>query len=274
MTESTTSPSASSPHALLTHLFFTVPAERKDARWRGIAGSLAIHSLLLALALWLTSPRGLLLLTDLGVGAGVSKGAAGGGGGGGEDVAYMELSSPPKAQEAVEQVVPEPPPPVPPPVPVPTPVPAPEVKPVETPVVQQVAILGAANGTGTQTAGSGTGAGPGQGPGSGGGSGGGEGGGIGTSVGPGTGKGRILAPYPEFLLIPPTAPGNVRGKTVTVRLAIDESGAVRDVELMPATGDRGYDKELKRVAQGWKFKPARDPGNNPVAVQFDVVFTF
>jgi TonB family protein len=66
----------------------------------------------------------------------------------------------------------------------------------------------------------------------------------------------------------------VRGRTVIVRLAIDERGTVRDVELMPATGDRGYDKELRRVALGWKFKPARDTGNNPVAVQYDVTFTF
>jgi hypothetical protein len=25
---------------------------------------------------------------------------------------------------------------------------------------------------------------------------------------------------------------------------------------------------------GWKFKPARDPANNPIAVQFDVTFNF
>jgi protein TonB len=273
MKQSTPAPEPNTdPDALLTHLFYTAPAGKRDAWWRGVGGSLVLHTLLLALVLYLSSAHGQLLLADVGVGSGKTSGKAGGGGGGGEDVSYIELSAPP-APRVEQVVVPEPPPPVPPPVPEPTPVPTPEIKPAE-PVVQQVAVLTSGNGSGTESAGSGAGKGPGEGPGSGGGSGGGEGGGIGTDVGKGTGKGRILAPYPEFLLIPPSAPGGVRGKTVTVRLAIDESGTVRDVELVPATGDRGYDKELRRVALGWKFKPARDPANNPVAVQFDVVFTF
>jgi protein TonB len=260
------------PDAILSHLFASAPAYEKDATWTGAAASLFLHGALLALILWLTSAHNTFFQTDIGAGTGISAGAAGGGGGGGEDVAFMQLTSPPPAAPEPEVVMPEPPPPVPPPIPVPTPEPVPEIKIAAAPTVQPVAVTG--NGAGTASQGSGAGVGPGVGPGSGGGTGGGEGPGVGNNVGPGTGKGRILAPYPEFLLIPPTAPGSVRGKTVVVRLAIDETGTVRDVALMPATGDRGYDKELRRVALGWKFKPARDPGNNPVAVQYDVTFSF
>jgi hypothetical protein len=49
---------------------------------------------------------------------------------------------------------------------------------------------------------------------------------------------------------------------------------VKDAEIIPSTGDRKYDSSLKRVALGWKFRPARDPANRPVAVLFDVTFTF
>ena len=84
-----------------------------------------------------------------------------------------------------------------------------------------------------------------------------------------------MAPKPEFVLLPPTpAPGGVKGKTVVVRLAIDAGGSVRDVELIPSTGDRGYDQALRRTAMGWLFRPARDAANRAVAVTYDVSFTF
>ena len=61
---------------------------------------------------------------------------------------------------------------------------------------------------------------------------------------------------------------------MVVRLAVDETGAVKDAEVIPSTGDRKYDASLKRVALGWRFRAARDAANKPVAVQFDVTFTF
>jgi len=67
-------------------------------------------------------------------------------------------------------------------------------------------------------------------------------------------------------------PGFLR--TVVVRLAVDSIGAVKDAEIIPSTGDRKYDTALKRVALGWKFRAARGPDNRPVAVLFDVTFTF
>jgi TonB family protein len=83
-----------------------------------------------------------------------------------------------------------------------------------------------------------------------------------------------MTPSPEVLLIPPAAPGGVRGKSVVVRLAVDSVGAVKDAEVIPSTGDRKYDSALKRVALGWKFRPARDQSNRPIGVLFDVTFTF
>ena len=104
--------------------------------------------------------------------------------------------------------------------------------------------------------------------------GGGSGGGIGSGMGPGTGRGRTMAPSPEVLLVPPTPPGNVRGKQVVVRLNVDSTGVVKDAELIPSTGNRKYDDTLKRTALGWRFRAARDLTNRPVAVLFDVTFTF
>jgi TonB family protein len=93
-------------------------------------------------------------------------------------------------------------------------------------------------------------------------------------MGPGTGRGRVMAPSPEVLLVPPTPPGNVRGKAVVVRLAVDSTGVVRDAEIIPSTGNRKYDETLKRTALGWRFRAARDQSNRPVSVLFDVTFTF
>jgi protein TonB len=136
-------------------------------------------------------------------------------------------------------------------------------------------IAAAAAGSGT---GEGTGTGPGQGsgsgPGSGGGSGGGEGGGIGSGVGPGIGRGRLLAPSPTLILVPPTAPREIKGRTFVVRLDVDSVGVVKAVELIPSTGDRKYDDKLREAAFGWKFRPARDAANRPVPARFDVEFTF
>jgi protein TonB len=112
------------------------------------------------------------------------------------------------------------------------------------------------------------------GPGSGGGSGGGTGGGIGSGTGTGTGAGRMQAPVPEFVLIPPSnPPRGVRGDSLVIRLQIDATGKVRDVEFR-STGDRGYDQKLRRTAMEWRFRPARGPDNRPTAVAYDVTLQF
>lgn len=239
------------------------------------SASLAViaHVLIILLVIWAGS-RGVLEPTaDIGVGDGIGAGLAGGGGGGGsgdEQITYFRIPEAEPPAPTVEQLVTVPVPAV--------EVPPPEVKPADIPTPSPVAVGSvlapdAGSGTGTGT-GEGAGTGAGQGPGSGGGSGGGDGGGIGSGTGPGSGKGQIMAPSPTVILVPPAASRKVKGKTIVVRLAVDSTGIVRDVDLVPPSGDRGYDNKLRQVAMGWKFRPARGPDNRPVAVVFDVEFTF
>ena len=262
---------------LLTHLFDAQPPRNRRDETISTAVSVGAHLLILLLFIGLGGRKMLeATLLDPGVGDGIGAGPAGGGGGGGEE--QLVMITPAKEEPAAPPVQEKPPEPIPPPIPIPKP----DIKPME---IKPVALampdtllrapaVSVTGGGGGQGAGTGAGTGPGTGPGSGGGSGGGEGGGIGSGVGPGSGRGKTLAPSPEVLLIPPPAPGSVRGKTVVVRLAVDETGAVRDAEVIPSTGDRKYDASLRRVALGWRFRAARDAANNPVAVQFDVTFTF
>lgn len=264
---------------LLEHLFFAKPQLERGEDARSLGASVLAHVLVLLLLIGGFGGQSLPIVSlDQGVGDGIGIGPAGGGGGGGSDeqLVFVSMPEPAPAPEPNALVEPEvKPEPIPPPVPVP--IPEPEVKPVAIQVDTAPARSstppdpGTGSGTGSGT---GPGTGSGTGPGSGGGSGGGEGGGIGSGFGPGTGRGRLMTPSPEVLLIPPTAPGNVRGKTVVVRLAVNEQGRVTDAEIIPSTGNRKYDGDLRRVAMGWRFKPARDQANNPVAVAFDVTFTF
>lgn len=258
-----------------TRLFFSVPEREQRDNARSAVVSAIFHVLVILLAIWGTrASMEVLSGADQGVGDGIGAGPAGGGGGGGrdEEISILIPEPPPEspAEVALEvpEIVEEIPPVQPQPEPVTTVAKIDSVPPNQTPAPPSGGS-GAGEGAGT-----GTGTGPGTGPGSGGGSGGGDGGGIGSGQGPGTGRGRIMTPSPEVLLIPPSAPGGVRGKTVVVRLAVDSIGAVRDAEIIPSTGDRKFDTALKRVALGWKFRAARDASNRPVAVLFDVTFTF
>ena len=125
-------------------------------------------------------------------------------------------------------------------------------------------------GTGT---GSGGGVGPGAGPGSGPGSGPGAGPGTGSGQGGSSGTG-IRPPAPLTILIPPTATAAVRGKSATIRLQVDTLGTVRGADVVVSSGDRGYDQQLRRVALGWRFRPARDAANRPIPYPFEVSLKF
>lgn len=261
-----------------TRLFFSRPQrERRDTAKSALVSGV-LHLLIVLALIWVTRASMLVLSGEQGAGTGIGAGAAGGGGGGGRDEQVSLLipepePAPPEPEqltivaEKVEELQP------------PEIDPEPEITVTAVDSIPPTAATPApptpTTGTGTGT-GSGTGpaTGPGTGPGSAGGTGGGSGGGIGSGVGPGTGRGRVIPPSPEVLLIPPPAPGGVRGKTVVVRLSVDSVGAVREAEIIPSTGDRKYDASLKRVALGWKFKAARDPANRSVSVLFDVTFTF
>lgn len=118
--------------------------------------------------------------------------------------------------------------------------------------------------------GEGTGAGPGSGSGT--------GGGVGSGTGPGTGPGQgmgagqggtIRPPEPIALLIPPMAPSSLRGREIRVRLQVNAAGRVTGVELVTSSGSARYDRELRRTAEGWLFRPARDPDGRAVAHVFE-----
>lgn len=258
-----------------TRLFFTSPEKTRERDTAKSATVSTLFHLLVIAALWFVSEAGFkAVASQRGAGSGLGVGAAGGGGGGREEQVSMLIPVPAPAPpeppllavpQKIEDI--EPPQPATPLEPVVAKVDS--VPPQSTPAPRAASGSGAGEGQGI-----GTGSGAGTGAGTGGGSGGGSGGGIGSGVGPGTGRGRIIAPSPEVLLIPPQAPGSVRGRTVTVRLAVDSVGVVRSAEIIPSTGDRKYDASLRRVALGWKFRPATDASNRPVSVSFDVQFTF
>ena len=197
-------------------------------------------------------------------------GEAGGGGGGGggrrggpqpdELTFYMDIATP-AALPAIE-ALPEP-------IidfsePVPD-VPMPQLA-VNEPTFSESALPGTPlDGVG-EGPGQGTGAGPGSGSGTGGGSGSGVGTGTGAGEGPGSGRGgTIRPPEPIALLIPPMAPSNLRGREVRMRLQVSVTGRVTSVELLTSSGNARYDRELRRTAEGWQFRPARDPEGRAVA---------
>ena len=202
----------------------------------------------------------------------LQEGDAGGGGGGGESVTMIQLPEPPAATEA----------PVLPPV-IPTTEPlVPEIELPDLVDPTTLALAAPPDSFPPPAALAGGGAGPGEGtgvgPGSGSGSGGGSGSGTGTGTGSGRGAGRggdgVRPPAPLTILIPPEATAAVRGKNATVRLQVDSVGVVRDADVVVSSGDRGYDEKLRRIAMGWRFRPARDAANRPVAYPFEVSLRF
>jgi len=116
--------------------------------------------------------------------------------------------------------------------------------------------------------------------------GGGTGGGAGAGSGPGTGAGvgqssggggagdGIRPPAPLTILVPPTATPSVRGKAARVLLQVDSVGRVRSADVVVSSGDRSYDEQLRQIALGWRFRPARDAANRPVPYPFEVSVTF
>lgn len=238
-------------------------------RWRstGFWVSLGFHVVLIAL-LW--NRRGLLVPTPR---PGDSRfgdlGGGGGGGGGGERATYI-IALPPAS---------------PPPAAVPTPVPPvvapPKVEakvapPVSAPVAPDTVAprtASAAPGTGAGSAadgGAGGGTGGGQGPGTGGGA----GPGSGSGTGPGGQGGNIRPPELRGLAIPfSTPPRELRGKTIKVTFAITTDGRVERFDTDPVITNRGYYQKFSEVVLGFRFRPARGPDGQPVAVVFPMEFT-
>jgi periplasmic protein TonB len=257
-------------------LLATNPDTDRKRTARDVALAVLVHAGLIALLVHFTQPR-LDVSDDTGGEITLFLLDGGGGGGGGsEQVQEIAFEKPAPAPEPVkvdvvppepELVVPTPviPPPAPPPPDTVSRDTASQIA-AQTPVVSTVAGAGA-----------GTGGGPGSGTGTGGGNGSGNGTGTGSGSGPGSGGGDGSGgrmPSPRMVLLPPKAPASFRGKTVTLQLAVDSAGVVREVQLKPRTGNEKFDDELRHAALEWRFRPGTDAAGRAVAKLFDVVFVF
>ncbi|MSR19881.1 MAG: TonB family protein [Gemmatimonadetes bacterium] len=251
---------------------FTGKVQPAPDRRAGFAAlSLLLHGLGLALLILLTG-RGPAAVPGGGIGLG-----AGGGGGGEMHLVYLPRSAPP-------------PPPPEPEVPavievqvelvVPTPIVEPEVMvtPDSVPTsalarpAYDVAAGAGASGVG---AGTGTGAGPGAGTGSGGGTGDGIGPGSGSGRGPGQGGGEVAGRPPRLRMLRlPRAPRSMHGKSVAVRLVVESTGVVSDVELISETGDDDFDDDIRRTVLAWQFHPGTDAAGQVVRTAYEVVLSF
>lgn len=240
-----------------------MPRGRED--WRGGAlASFAFHALLVLLIVAPFAFMEELTLIEQGAGG---DGPAGGGGGGTRGTGGIR-------HETLRYVTVAPAP-TPAPVPLPVVVPPPKVellKPelptVEAPKLIELApVPGIGGGTGKDgTAGSG--------PGTGGGVGSGAGTGTGSGVGPGTGGGRMenYPPTPTEMFIPPMpVPRSVRGMRVVAQFDVDEAGKVRGIEFTQ-TPDRGYNRRLREVFDGYRFRPGTRPDGTPVRMKYQMEF--
>jgi protein TonB len=218
------------------------------------------------------------------------EGPAGGGGGGRrgtglgvvERLHYMQVAPAPPAPAPTPTPVPKPTPPVVPPpvVPPKQEQPQPQPQPTPTPVTptptpQTAASASVATGA-EGTAGTGSDGSNGSGPGSGGGVGSGVGTGRGSGVGPGTGGGTasIYPPTPTELFIPPLpVPDKVKGTQLVAVFEVDSTGKVLTFDFTP-TRDGGYNRKLKSVLEGIRFRPATRGDGTPVRAQGSVTYIF
>ena len=240
------------------------PTDDNGAKVGSAGASAMVHGLIVALLLTVgvtTEPRpgvsGWTLNSDAGAGGG-------GGGGMGEPTLVLQLPAPPVVEEvpslpALPNLV------------APT---VPDLVPkiVSPPMVAFESSDPCFGACVSPDAGTGIGAGLGSGPGVGSGSGAGAGEGTGAGTGPG-GDG-VRPPAPLTILIPPTATDEVRGREATVLLQVDSTGAVRDADVVVSSGDPNYDEALRRIAIGWRFRPARDAANRPVPYPFEISLAF
>lgn len=233
--------------------------------------SLLLHAGLLTLVVVIGHEKGQI------AGEAGEAGTQGGGGGGGgspgraqSDVTYYVTIAPLSDAMVDPLALPE----VVPIEPLSVDVPPPPLIEVPPAAVPDIALGGGGTGTG-EGPGQGSGIGPGSGSGSGGGSGSGTGTGTGAGSGPGSGAGgTIRPPAPTAMIIPPMAPSNLRGRTVRLRLMVDERGRVGSVQLLATSGNGRYDRELRRAAEGWLFHPARDVNGRAIAYPYEYEVEF
>ena len=253
---------------------------RGEGRLRGTLASIALHGLVLFLALFpfVLSEHSFAPIAE---GAG-GPGPAGGGGGGSrgtggvkrtveERVRYVQIAPEPAPTPVPEPIVPPiTPPPVPPPVPPPEPVVTPPPVPEPPSVAVAVPAISQVAGTG---GGSGNDGSAGAGPGSGGGVGSGIGTGRGGGIGPGTGggSGTIYPPVAtQLVLIPLNAP--VKPYHMIATFDIDATGRVLAYSFNE-TRDGRYNREVRRVLGDIRFRPATTADGVPVRASYTMEFT-
>jgi protein TonB len=250
-----------------------LPRAREDRR-AGAVLSLVLHGLIVMLLVTPFAVHHAIVEVEQGAGgAGPAGGGGGGHGGTGgvqtphEQLQFIQIaaSAAPTATPAPEQIVP------------PTPVPLPEpvkVEQVPTPVPQPVAVapaikvpeVAATPGVGGGTGRDGT---NGTGPGSGGGVGTGVGTGRGSGVGPGTGGGN-QANYPpkvmELFIPPMPVPDKARRSHIVAEFDVDSTGRVLSFDFTP-TKDGDYNKRLREVFHGFRFRPGTTPDGRPLRMK-------
>ncbi|MDF1501957.1 hypothetical protein [Roseisolibacter sp. H3M3-2] len=203
-------------------------------------------------------------------------GPAGGGGGGTlgtggsragmgvrERLFYVQVAPAPATPAPTAPAPPPPPPPRQEPVPVPLPAP--------TVVPPKPAAAAPVPGVGVGTSADGT---AGSGPGSGGGVGAGIGTGRGSGVGPGTGggNGEIYPPQATEIFIPPMPiPGKVKGTRMVAIFDVDSTGKVLSFEFTE-TRDGGYNRKLREVLNGFRFRPGTRADGTPVRAKGQIAY--
>jgi protein TonB len=164
-------------------------------------------------------------------------------------------------------VIPPPKPAVAPPMAAP-PTPAPAAPPTAAAAGAPAATPGEGGGTGAD----GT---NGSGPGSGGGVGAGVGTGRGSGIGPGTGGGtaNVYPPQMIEMFIPPLpVPRKVAGTTLLAVFDVDSTGRLVKVDFTP-TPDGGYNRKLREVLQGFRFRPGTRADGTPIRAQVSVTYS-
>lgn len=98
--------------------------------------------------------------------------------------------------------------------------------------------------------------------------------GRGSGVGPGTGGagGANYEPQMIEMFIPPLPqPAKVRGHEVVAVFDVDSTGRVLSVDFTP-TPDRGYNKKLREVLTGFRFRPGTTPSGQPIRAKASVTY--
>jgi hypothetical protein len=76
------------------------------------------------------------------------------------------------------------------------------------------------------------------------------------------------------MFIPPSPiPSSVRGFHLLAEFDVDETGRVLSVNFTP-TKDGGYNRRLRDVFRGFRFRPGTHPDGTPIRMKFQMTVDF